>query len=156
MGNEKLRELYTNIELRNRLLSSDFNESSAAACRLVLHYNKVEEKPDRRDMPLLKKLLMKRAKQKNWEIPRYIATPSDLFRNGSNQQTNQEMAGTDGLDERDENQSLTRRAAGHTQLKAIPLILSCYIYNISPHIKKLHYKKRNGRFWNVLKKKHCL
>ena len=65
MGNEKLRELYANIELRNRLLSSDFNESSAAACRLVLHYNKVEEKPDRRDMPLLKKLLMKRAKQKN-------------------------------------------------------------------------------------------
>ena len=66
-SSEKLRELYANIDLRNRLLSNDFNESSAASCRLILHYNKVEEKPDRRDLPLLKKLLMKRAKQKNWK-----------------------------------------------------------------------------------------
>ena len=59
-----LIELYKNIELRNRLLVSDFAESNAASSRLVLHYNKLEEKPDRREIPLLKKLL-KKAKLKN-------------------------------------------------------------------------------------------
>lgn len=38
------------------------NESHAAACRLLSHYFKVE-KPDKKDVPLLKKLL-KKAKQK--------------------------------------------------------------------------------------------
>ena len=59
---ERLRELYSNIELRNRLLVTDLNESNAASSRLVLHYNKLDEsssKPDRKDIPLLKKLLKK-------------------------------------------------------------------------------------------------
>ena len=59
---ERLRELYSNIELRNRLLVTDLNESNAASSRLVLHYNKLDEsssKPDRKDIQLLKKLLKK-------------------------------------------------------------------------------------------------
>jgi hypothetical protein len=38
------------------------NESHAAACRLLSHYLKVE-KPEKKEIPLLKKL-MKKAKQK--------------------------------------------------------------------------------------------
>jgi hypothetical protein len=62
LKSERLRELYSNIELRNRLLVTDLNESNAASSRLVLHYNKLDEsssKPDRKDIPLLKKLLKK-------------------------------------------------------------------------------------------------
>ena len=62
--NSRFRDLYANIELRNRLLLSDLNESNAACSRLALHYNQIDEKPDRRDVPLLKKLL-KKAKLKN-------------------------------------------------------------------------------------------
>ena len=57
-------ELVSNVEVRNRLLTSDLNESNAASSRLVLHFNKLEEKTDRREIPLLKKLL-KKAKLKN-------------------------------------------------------------------------------------------